>query len=131
MCSSYLKKLKQVSDFLRGFIDEDIFEPRLEKHTLNKKIKQEEQGNKKLETKMESLLDDDFDYLDTIVIEYLAKEASMSLADYKVGFADLLAGHAAVTNILLRCLGFLSLDINTQESKFDFVKYQCFKVKAR
>lgn len=84
VCSSYLKKLKQVSDFLRGFIDDDIFEPRLQKH---KRSKQEE-GTKKLETKMESLLDDDIDYLDTIVIEYLAKEASMSLANKQSWFCS-------------------------------------------
>lgn len=98
---SYLKKLKQVTDFLRNYIDDEIFDPRLQKLT------------KIIENNLEIIGDNGLeggdDYLNSLICEHLSNVTSMSLADYKVGFADLLAGHAAVANILTRLLGHLAL----------------------
>jgi len=107
---SHLKKLKQLTDFMRGYIDKKIFEPRHRKHL-------EEQVNKFRGTYFEPNDEDEKseDYLDSIVLEYMANESSMSLADYMVGFADLLAGHAAVANILMRVLGHLALKRDIQD----------------
>lgn len=63
----------------------------------------------------ESSLGSQTDYLDNIIKDHLEKKSSMSLADYQVGFADLVAGHAAVANILMRLLGHLALDRDVQD----------------
>lgn len=104
----YLKKLKRVTDFLRNFIDDKIFVPRYKKHLAFKDC-----------SRFEGLAadgdDTNEDYLDSIVLEHMSKVTSMSLADYKVGFSDLIAGHAAVANILIRLLGHLALDKKIQD----------------
>lgn len=114
---SYLKKLKRVTDFLRVYIDDKIFEPRRVKH-LN--LCDDENSSIFNETPVFNYNDIDDtsnnnDYLDSLILEHLARVTSMSLADYKVGFADLLAGHAAVANILTRLLGHLALDQDIQD----------------
>lgn len=122
---TYLKKLKRVTDFLRNYIDDKIFEPRRIKH-LKFCDEQQQQQNSSIifhETPMFNYNDVDDtntssgnnDYLDSLILEHLAKVTSMSLPDYKVGFADLLAGHAAVANILTRLLGHLALDQEIQD----------------
>lgn len=99
----HLKELKQVTDYCRYYIDDNIFVPRRLKH----------QQLKSQNNDLDNL--NDIDYLDSIIIEELKGKSLMSLEDYKVGFADLLAGHAAVANILLRVLGHLSLNPSYQE----------------
>lgn len=124
LCYSYLKTVKRISDMCRDFIDKNIFEPRMQ---VIKKLRQQQQETT---TSRTSQIQDSTannqtivkDYLDSIICDYLDKNSIMSLADFKVGFADLLAGHAAVSNILLRCLGHLSLDTSIQELIFDEVK---------
>lgn len=113
---SYLKRLKRVTDFLRDFIDDKIFEPRRQKHIEScKKGVDKFKGVLSEHTNEEDEEEKSEDYLDTIIAEHLSEVTSMSLADYKVGFADLLAGHAAVANILIRLLGHLALDETIQE----------------
>lgn len=121
---SYLRRLKKVTDFLRDYIDEKIFEPRLKKHQLQAANQDcnSFQATNFTKTSVDDMVDSTLDekastedYLDTLITEYLSKETSMSLADYKVGFADLLAGHAAVANILVRLLGHLALDEKIQD----------------
>uniref|UniRef100_A0A6G1S454 Cytochrome P450 307a1 n=1 Tax=Aceria tosichella TaxID=561515 RepID=A0A6G1S454_9ACAR len=103
---SYLKQLRDITDYCREFIDDNIFEPRRLKHIQNGSIEQA----------------DDDDYLDSIIKEEISNSTTMTLEDYKVGFADLLAGHAAVTNILTRLLGHLSLDEEIQDMIHDEAK---------
>lgn len=106
----YLRKLKRVTDFLRTYIDDKIFEPRLKKHLL---------------CSDESNMEPDSiegDYLDSLIEKYLAKKNPMTLVDYRVGFADLLAGHAAVANILIRLLGHLALDEKIQDMIYEEAK---------
>lgn len=98
----HLKRLKDETDFLRNFIDDEIFDPRLAEHKRLIDIGSEPEPNS-------------IDYLDSLILEYLSGTTSMSLPDYKVGFADLLAGHAAVANILIRVLGHLALDEKIQD----------------
>lgn len=110
----YLKQLKKVTDFLRRFIDGKIFEPRRLKHINNLANMPSDNTNELEEGK--------HDYLDSIIIEHLSKSTSMSLADYRVGFEDLLAGHAAVANILMRLLGHLALNRDIQDMICDEAK---------
>lgn len=108
---TYLKNLKKETDFLRGYIDDNIFDPRM------KKIAERHASLDKFE-KFEMTFDtesESTDYLNSLILEYINRETSMSIADYKVGFADILAGHAAVANILYRLLGHLALDRKTQD----------------
>lgn len=104
---SYLKQVKQITDYCRYYIDDNIFEPRRLKHLKVRAmmIESPQKANRVDETPD----DEDFDYLDSIIEELITGDTSMSLADYKVGFADLLAGHAAVANILMKLLGHLAL----------------------
>jgi cytochrome P450 family 307 subfamily A len=128
---SYLKQLKEITDYCRYYIDDNIFEPRRLKHVQSS-------SNKRDSCHSDDSLDYDFmmiegkqppsehdnigredDYLDSIIKEQISGATTMTLEDYKVGFADLLAGHAAVTNILMRLLGHLSLDQEIQDMIHD------------
>lgn len=111
---THLRKLKRITDFLRDYIDDQIFDPRYKKHTKLGGTERPDDGQ-------EEDIIKDHDYLDSIVAECIGKVTSMSLADYKVGFADLLAGHAAVANILIRLLGHLALDEKIQDMICDEV----------
>lgn len=107
----YLKKLKQVTDFLRNYIDDEIFAPRLDK------LRSDCNNSDSIDDNLNKIggPSGGEDYLDSLIREHLSNVTSMSLADYKVGFADLLAGHAAVANILTRLLGHLALDRKIQD----------------
>lgn len=104
----YLKQVKEVTDYCRYFIDDNIFEPRYASHLMESK------ANETINSES-----DDHDYLDSIIIEQIAGVTSMSLDDYKVGFADLLAGHGAVANILMKLLGHLALNPAAQEMLYE------------
>lgn len=108
---SYLRELKEITDYCRCFIDNKIFEPRYLKH------KQDFELKKARGEELES--EDSHDYLDQIILEHLSGSTVMSLEDYKVGFADLLAGHSAVSNILMKLLGHLALDRAAQDMLYE------------
>lgn len=133
---SYLKQVKGITDYCRYYIDDNIFEPRRSHHLA----RQQKQKNSDDEIRVEptrganeehldagyqnsvNINDEEGDYLDSIIKDYIRGASAMSLDDYKVGFADLLAGHAAVTNILMRLLGHLALDLATQEMIYEETK---------
>lgn len=144
---SYLRQLKGITDYCRYYIDDNIFEPRRMRHLQRRLDSNENNDGARLSEEQptlhldQSLLDlkpeqqrvlqdsqedqhkpleeEDDDYLDSIIKEQILGITSMSLDDYKVGFADLLAGHAAVTNILMRLLGHLSLDDAMQDMIYE------------
>ena len=105
----YLRELKSVTDFCRFFIDDKIFEPRYMRHKLEMEARQAS-GEP-----MAEIDDETHDYLDKIILEHLANATIMKADDYKVGFSDLLAGHTAVSNILMKLFGHLALDREAQD----------------
>ena len=106
----YLRKLQKVTDYCHHYIDEKIFQPRYSKY--KNIIQGENAAHKLLEA---AVIDDQHDYLDKIIVEQLTGESIMQPEDYKVGFSDLLAGHSAVSNALMRLLGQLSLNRQAQD----------------
>lgn len=111
VCRSELKHLDKVSTALRDYVDKDVFEPRLE---------QVKEVFDELKQKKTILGDEDgISFLDSIILEHLSNETSMVLDDYRLGFADLYGGHAAVANILMRILGHLSLDSTIQDKVYE------------
>lgn len=99
---SYLRELTDVTNYCRYFIDDNIYDPRVKHHE-----------QRLAENKEPAQLDDD--YLDKIIVEQLTRQTIMTAADYKVGFSDLLAGHSAVANILMKLLGHLALEPEAQD----------------
>lgn len=124
----YLRNLKHETNFLRHYIDDKIFNPRLETLSGQEEVATAVTTSSSSSTtaaKTTNSNDEsqsDSDYLNSILTDYLSKKNSMSLADYRVGFEDLLAGHAAVANILMRLLGHLSLKPEIQDLIYEEAK---------
>ena len=114
ICRSYLRELKAITDYCHKFISSRIFDPRYE---MNRRIFElEGTRNQGMD------IEDRHDYLDEILFEQLSQSTTMSIEDYKVGFSDLLAGHSAVSNILMKVLGHLSLDEEAQSMIYEEAK---------
>lgn len=110
VCRKELKHLDRISSDLRNYVDEDVFYPRLNRlENLTNRAQTEEIFAE----------DDSVDFLDLMIMTYLNKSNAMTLEDYRVGFADLYVGHAAVANILMRVLGHLSLNLDVQEKIYE------------
>lgn len=113
----YLKNLTAKTTWLRDYVDSNIFMPRYLSHMEKRKgLKQNQDISISQATENSKSEDEeDKDYLDTMIDDYMAKSTHLSLDDYKIGLTDLLAGSAAVGNILTKLLGHLALDRRTQD----------------
>lgn len=109
VCRSRLSHLDQFSTELRNYVNYDVFNPRLE------------YLRKRLESNKPSPMttDSSENFLDSMLTDYLSKSTSLELEDYRLGFADLYGGHAAVANILMRVLGHLSLSLDIQDKVYE------------
>lgn len=118
---SYLKRLEYVTGRLRSFVDDEIFLPRHEKllDLLSAQNKRLDDLKDIFADTQELVGGSDCDYLDSLILEYMSESTSMSLADYKVGFSDLLAGHSAVANMIMRLLGHLSFHQEYQDMIYE------------